>query len=87
MKIKKLDWNEQNLSHIDLHGISANEVAEVCYGKHISRKNRGRFLIYGQTKVGRYLIVVLEKHGSRFIPITARDMTNNEKRAYKRMVK
>jgi uncharacterized DUF497 family protein len=50
------------------------------------REGRKRYRLYGQTAEGRYLFVVLEHvRGTVYKPITARDMTPNEKRNYRRL--
>jgi hypothetical protein len=39
---------------------------------------------YGQTQSGRYIKVVIEATGQGFYPITAYEMSNNDKRSYRR---
>ncbi len=87
MKIRRLHWDEHNIFHIAGHGITTEDVERVCYGRHVARKARDRYLVYGKTKGGRYILVVLEKSEDSFMPITARDMNESEKKVYRRMVK
>lgn len=89
MKIKRLRWNEWNIEHIQRHGVSQNEVEEVCYSKHFAIKSgRGKMALWGQTVDGRYLLVILviEEYGD-FYPISARGMEEKEKRNYKKWTK
>lgn len=58
--ITGLVWDEWNREHISRHGISPEEVEEVCHGKHkITESYRKRFLIVGKTIKGKKLAVVL----------------------------
>ena len=47
------------------------------------RSGENRYLIWGQSLSGRFLFVVLEEE-SKGVPVTARDMSGSEKRAYKK---
>jgi uncharacterized DUF497 family protein len=78
-------WSEE---HISEHGVKMDEVAEVLAAPHIESTGRdGTTIVTGQTDAGRYLLVVaVDDHGLAFI-ITARDMTESEKRAYRRRAK
>ena len=52
------------------------------------RQGRNRYRVYGQTADGRYLFVVLEHvKGTVYTTITARDMTDHEKRNFRRLRK
>jgi len=72
------------------HAIRIEEVEEVLFGKHHTRKvNRGNvegedvYVAYGQTESGRYLtIFFIWKYGTAALPISARDMTQAERRYY-----
>ncbi|MCD6208360.1 MAG: BrnT family toxin [Methanosarcinales archaeon] len=87
MRIRRLHWDEYNIFHIACHGITTEDVEYVCYGGHVARKARDRYLVYGKTKGGRYILVVLGKSEDSFMPITARDMNESEKKVYRRMVR
>lgn len=60
------------------------DAEDVCSGRHIARKAKDRYLLYGKTEAGRYILIVLEKTGDSFRPITARDMSESEKKIYKK---
>ena len=90
MYISRLDWDDYRIEHIAQHHVESDEVWEVCqYPLHLARRQgRNRYLVYGQTMNGRYLFVVLEYiEGSVYKPITARDMTDGEKRNFRRLQK
>jgi len=53
----------------------------------IARKVKDRYLIFGETEARRYIFIVLEKTGDNFRPITARDMSESEKKIYKKKKK
>ena len=87
MRIKRLNWDKHNIFHIACHGITVKDVEDVCSGKHIARKAKDRYLIYGEIEAGRHIFIALEKTGDSFRPITARDMGESEKRIYKKRMK
>jgi uncharacterized DUF497 family protein len=88
MRITKLEWDDNRIEHIARHDVEPDEVWEVCEDPlHLARRQgRNRYRLYGQTKTGRYLFVVLQNiKGTVFKPITARDMTEGEKRNFRRL--
>ncbi|MGH3503867.1 MAG: hypothetical protein ACRDQA_23675 [Nocardioidaceae bacterium] len=78
-------WTEESEAHIARHGVSPNEVEESIYGRP-RLTDRGReetTLVYGATGAGRYLfVVVAEAADGRDYIVTAREMTESEKRAF-----
>lgn len=86
MKIGELNWDDNNIEHIARHGVTPQEVEDVCFGFHIYvREGRQRYVISGQSASGRYLNVVVEQVGKGvFRPITAFEMSENYKRRYKK---
>ncbi len=89
MQITDLQWDDENTSHIADHSVSPEEVEQVCYGSHLSHREPGeRFVIGGQSEAGRYLIVVVERlHWNLFRAVTAYEMNDQHKRAYRRRMK
>ncbi len=88
MYISRLEWDEYRIDHIALHGVEPDEVWEVCADPFLLGRRQGanRYRLYGQTENGRYLFVVIEsRYGAVYKPITARDMTEAEKRAFRRL--
>ena len=89
MEIRRLRWNEWNIEHIQKHGVSQDEVEDVCYSRHFNIKSgKGKMALWGQTADGRYLIVILviEEYGD-YYPISARDMEDKERKFYKKWLK
>jgi len=87
--IRELEWDDNNTEHIAQHSVSPDEVEDVCFGLHINFPSRDkRYVLYGQTSAGRYLKVVLKRlYGARFRPITAFEMTHEEKSHYRKRLK
>jgi uncharacterized DUF497 family protein len=75
-------WDEQNIEHIANHGVEPYEAELVIARARLIRKTgRGKYVAYGQTDNGRYLMVVYApKDQNRLRVVTARDMTPNERR-------
>lgn len=87
---RSLDWDDYRVEHIARHNVNPDEVWEVCENPfHLARRQgSNRYLIYGQTIDGRYLFVVLEHtQGTVYKPITVRNMTDREKRNFRRLRK
>ncbi len=87
MRINDLLWDDYRVEHIARHQVTPDEVWEACTDPlHLAhREGESRYRLYGQTVEGRYLFVVLEHvEGALFKPITARDMTEGEKRNFRR---
>jgi hypothetical protein len=83
-------WSDERIDHIAGHGVTAEEVEQVCFGRPLvlRAKSQGRNPIYyclGQTQSGRYLfcVVIAFPDGNGF-PVTARPMTAKETRRYLR---
>jgi hypothetical protein len=80
-------WTEDSESHIARHGVSTTEVEDVLYSRprllHPGRDDTT--MVFGRTTDGRYLVVVVSvsTDGLDFV-VTARDMTDNERRAFRR---
>ncbi len=88
MFISELDWDDYRIEHIARHSIDPEEVWEVCLdSRHLAhREGPTRFRIYGQTRSGRYLFIVVERlQTTVYRPITARDMTEKEKQGFRRL--
>jgi uncharacterized DUF497 family protein len=89
MKIADLIWSPDRIDHIAIHGVMANEVEEVCFGNPLvlRAKSTGAnplYYVLGQTEAGRYLFcVIIQFPEGKAYPVTARDMTEKEKRRFK----
>jgi uncharacterized DUF497 family protein len=82
-------WDEINIEHIAEHGVEPYEAEEVVDSKPLVRRaGEGKYLAYGQTDAGRFLLVVFALKGEqRLRVITARDMTQAEKNRYRQQRK
>ena len=89
MRVHQLVWPQDRIEHIAGHGVTPEEVEQVCFGKSlVSRaKSEGENPVYyvqGQTEAGRYsLCVVIGFPVGNGYPVTARSMTSKEKRRYR----
>ena len=88
MKIENITWDEDTANHIARHAVSPEEVEEVLFNDsdspRIMRGKENRYLAYGKTNAGRFLLVVLIIANRKTRIITARDMTDGEKKFYRR---
>jgi uncharacterized DUF497 family protein len=80
------EWDEQNTDHMARHGVGPDEAETVLDNvPFLLRTEDGKYLAYGQTDEGRYLLVVFVRKPSSLVRvITARDMTDAEKKRYRR---
>lgn len=86
VKAASFEWDEQNVGHIAFHQVETDE-AEAAFdnASSILRTGDGKYLAYGQTYEGRYLLVVfVRKSGSIIRVITARDLVDDEKKRLRR---
>jgi len=93
MRIHELLWPPDRAQHIGRHGVTPEEVEEVCFGRSLvlRAKTEGlnpAYYILGRTGAGRYLfcVVIWFPDGTAY-PVTARPMTAKEKRRYRRWEK
>ncbi len=77
-RIFALEWDEHNIDHIALHGITDVEIDQMLSNTHILVPNKGhepRLFLVGTTNGGRALTVVVEptRDYGTWRPITAWD--------------
>jgi uncharacterized protein len=86
VKAYRFWWDDENIEHIANHGVEPFEAETVIANASLIRKaGQGKYLAYGQTDDGRYLLVVFApKERDRLRVVTARDMTAGEKRNLRR---
>ncbi len=87
MRVHSFDWDEKNENHIAEHGIAVFEVEEaILFRNPFYQKTReDKYIAYAVTEDGRYLFIVFAlKDIARIRVISARDMTEKEKRYYKK---
>ena len=88
MKIERISWDQETVDHISNHSVSPEEVEEVLFNDTdlplIMRGKEGKYLAYGKTNGGRFLLVVWASRYRKTKIITAGDMSKKEKQLYKR---
>jgi len=88
LRIEALAIDDHVLDKIESrHGVPFREVQEACYSqqRHVRRGREGLYKVFSQTGGGRYLLVVLaDVGGGVWRVVTARDMTQQERRLYRR---
>ena len=79
MVISGFDWDDDNVSHIELHQFTPEEVEEVLPGTIKVRRTRQKlYLALGDTLDGRLAFVVFRRlSGGMLRVITARDMDDS----------
>lgn len=91
MEIYEITWRSHYVEKLAVkHDVTTHEVEEVLFGHSLIRfwekgsvRGEDLYLAYGQTEVGRYLVVFfIRKPRNTALPISARDMTNAERRYY-----
>lgn len=88
LRIESLEIADHILEKIESkHGISFTEVEEACLWdrRHVRRGREGLYKVFSQTAAGRYILVVLANLGrGNWKIVTAREMTDAERRLYTR---
>lgn len=84
MRIHAFIWPEERVEHIGRHGVSPEEMEQVCFGESFVRRAKSEgenpvYYVLGQTDAGRYLFcVVIRFSDGNGYPVTAREMTTKE---------
>ena len=86
----EFEWNPATARAIEgKHGVSFFEACEVFDDDHSSAVGdpdqsvgENRYLLFGMSKDGKYLVVSYTEHGDRVRLISARQMTPRERKAY-----
>ena len=87
MHIHSFDWDEKNENHIAGHGVTIFEVEEaILFDRPFYQRSReDKYIVYAVTQEGRYLFIVFVIKDNGWIRvISARDMSEKEKRYYKK---
>jgi uncharacterized DUF497 family protein len=82
----RFEWDERNLEHVAQHSVGPDE-AEAVLDNYpmVLRTADDKYLAYGQTDEGRFLLVVfIRKPGPLVRVITARELTDGEKKQYRK---
>ena len=90
MRIEALEIDDPILDKIESrHGVPFHQAEEACFspGAHVRRARNGLYRAFGQSLDGRYLLVVLADRGEGlWRVVTAREMTQTERRLYRRQM-
>jgi len=86
VRIHEIDWNDAMVEHIARHGVLPEEVEDVVFGRPLIRRGKNRtYRFLGQTAGGRLLSVIVARRPDNFFAVvTARDGTDEERRAFRR---
>ncbi len=83
--ITRLIWDDWNVNHIALHGVTQIDVEEVCRGNFLTRQTyHGRLMVIGPNASGNLLSVILAPEGNgQYYVVTARPAAKKERRIYR----
>jgi uncharacterized protein len=87
LAVREIRWTDSSEDHIAAHDITPDEVEQVIYTRPrlVLKGPEEVEYVFGTTNAGRYLLVVLaESIDERAYVVTARDMTNAERQAFRR---
>lgn len=88
--IRRLIWDQWNVAHIARHDVNAVEAEEVFQGDPVVQEGKkGRSLVFGRTRAGRMLTVVLDPTEAAdvydvYYVVTARPASRRERAIYTR---
>ena len=90
MRIDDFLWPDERIEHVARHGVTPEEVEEVCFGRSLIQRAKSEgvnpvYYVLGQSESGRYVFcVVIRFPDGIAYPVTAREMTAKEKRRYRK---
>jgi len=85
--VREIRWTSESEAHIARHGVTPEEVEQAITNKprYEARGREDSTLLYSATDEGRLLLVVLaEAVDGRWYVATAREMTDTERRTFRR---
>ena len=94
MRIQSIPWPPDRIEHIARHNVTPDEVDEAAFddlhaivealGKSESDRKKRIYRLLGRTQEGRYMVFIFIYEGRGTVyPVTARDMTSEERRYYR----
>ena len=87
MVYREIAWTDASEEHIAVHGVRPEEVEESINTRPVlaGRGRAGATEVFCTTAVGRALVVIVAPAlDGRCYVVTARDMTDTERRAFRR---
>ena len=87
--LPEFEWDENNEAKLlARHDVTAAEVEECFANPHSRRRTGADLLLLGATDHGRMLFLVYEQRASGVVRVySAREMTDGERRTYRRVAK
>lgn len=88
--IKKLIWDEWNITHIRKHDVLPDMVEEICrINSQVESASKGRIRLTGLTNKGRIVSIFLdpETESGVYYPVSARDASKKERLSYINWIK
>ncbi|HEU0089276.1 MAG TPA: hypothetical protein VFQ77_16790 [Pseudonocardiaceae bacterium] len=85
--MREIRWTPESEAHVARHGVTPEEVEQVVNSRprYEARGRENSTLLYSVTDSGRALLVALaEAVDGRWYVATAREMTDTERRAFRR---
>ncbi len=85
--MREIRWTDKTEDHIAAHAVTPDEVEQVVHTRPrlLLTGREGTRYLFGTTGAGRYLLVVLaEAMDGRDYVVTAREMTDTERQAFRR---
>ena len=82
-------WDEDNETHLAEHGITAAEVRQLLWNRHVTKPNpraEGRITLIGETNGGRVLSVALDPtlDSGTWRPVTGIEANEDERGLFER---
>ena len=87
MVFGEVAWDEASEAHVARHAVTPDEVEDVlfCRPRLVQAGLHGTTYVMGTTLAGRYLFVVVAEAGRGGVyVVTAREMTEAERRRFRR---
>ena len=83
--IRRLVWDDWNVAHIARHGVTPEDMEEVCQGSYLVRQTyQARFMVIGPNVAGNLLSAILAPEGEgAYYVVTARPSAKQEHRIYR----
>jgi uncharacterized DUF497 family protein len=84
---REILWTEASETHIARHGVRPEEVEDAINTRSVlARRGRdGTTELFGSTAAGRGLVMIVTSAlDGRWYVVTARDMTDHERRTFRR---
>lgn len=85
VRVRRLLWDDWNITHIARHDITRRDVQQVCQGEFIASETyKGRLRLVGPTRAGRMLAIILKPNGEGvYYCVTAHEANAGETRRYR----